>query len=171
VIVDGGVTILGNSRAATRRVTCITEGDESAMTTDQMRLVQESFAHVVPIAETAAALFYERLFELDPQLRHLFRGDMREQGRKLMHMLAVAVRGLGELDALVPAVQALGRRHAGYGVTAAHYATVADALFWTLEQALGSAFTSDVRDAWVEVYSLLANTMQQASDESLLQAA
>jgi hemoglobin-like flavoprotein len=133
--------------------------------------VQDSFAKVAPIAETAAALFYGRLFELDPQLRHLFRSDMRQQGRKLMQMLAVAVRGLGELEALVPAVQALGRRHAGYGVTSGHYATVAAALLWTLEQGLGSAFTSDVRDAWVEVYGVLASTMQQASDEAQLSVA
>jgi hemoglobin-like flavoprotein len=141
------------------------------MTTDQMRLVQESFARVTPIAETAAALFYERLFELDPKLRQLFRGDMREQGRKLMQMLAVAMRSLDELEAVVPAVQALGRRHAGYGVTGAHYATVGAALLWTLEQGLGSAFTSDVRDAWVTVYGLLASTMQRAADESQLSAA
>ena len=171
MIVDGGLTILGNSGAATRRVLRITEGVEFAMTTDQMRLVQESFAQVAPIAETAAALFYGRLFELDPQLRHLFRGDMRDQGRKLMQTLAVAVRALGELDALVPAVQALGRRHAGYGVTSAHYATVAAALLWTLEQGLGTAFTADVREAWVEVYGVLANTMQQASDEAQLSVA
>jgi hemoglobin-like flavoprotein len=141
------------------------------MTTDQMRLVQESYARVTPIAEIAAALFYERLFELDPKLRQLFRGDMREQGSKLMQMLAVAVRGLDELDAVVPAVQALGRRHAGYGVTSAHYATVGAALLWTLEEGLGSAFTSDVRDAWVTVYGLLASTMQKAADESQLAAA
>jgi hemoglobin-like flavoprotein len=171
VIVDGGRTILGNNRAATRRVLRTTEGVEFAMTTDQMRLVQESFAQVAPIAETAAALFYGRLFELDPQLRHLFRGDMRDQGRKLMQTLAVAVHGLGELDALVPAVQALGRRHAGYGVTSAHYATVAAALLWTLEQGLGSAFTADVRVAWVELYGVLANTMQQASGEAQLSVA
>ena len=171
MIVDGGLTILGNSRAATRRVLRITEGVEFAMTTDQMRLVRESFAQVAPIAETAAALFYGRLFELDPQLRHLFRGDMRDQGRKLMQTLAVAVRALGELDALVPAVQALGRRHAGYGVTSAHYATVAAALLWTLEQGLGTAFTADVREAWVEVYGVLANTMQRASDEAQLSVA
>jgi hemoglobin-like flavoprotein len=141
------------------------------MTTDQMRLVQESYARVTPIAETAAALFYERLFELDPKLRQLFRGDMREQGRKLMQMLAVAVHGLDELDAVVPAVQALGRRHAGYGVTSAHYATVGAALLWTLEEGLGSAFTSDVREAWVTAYGLLASTMQKAADESQLAAA
>ena len=139
------------------------------MTTDQTRLVQESFAQVAPIAETAATLFYQRLFELDPTLRHLFRGDMPEQRRK--QTLAVAVRGLGELEALVPAVQALGRRHTTYGVTRAHYATVGAALLLTLEQGLGRAFTSDVRAAWVEVYGLLASTMQQAADESRLAAA
>jgi hemoglobin-like flavoprotein len=135
------------------------------MTSDQMKLVQASFAQVAPIAETAAALFYARLFELDPSLRHLFRDDMREQGRKLMHMLTIAVSGLDHLESLVPAVQALGRRHAGYGVRDAHYATVASALLWTLEQGLGSAFTHDVRDAWVAVYQVLASTMQAAAAE------
>jgi hemoglobin-like flavoprotein len=141
------------------------------MTTDQMRLVQETFAHVAPIADTAATLFYARLFQLDPKLRDLFRGDMREQGRKLMQTLAVTVRGLDALEALVPAVQALGRRHAGYGVTDAHYATVGAALLWTLEQALGSAFTDDVGDAWAAAYGLLASAMQNAADVSQLSAA
>jgi hemoglobin-like flavoprotein len=141
-------------------------GSEPAMTTDQIRLVQGSFAQVAPSAETAAALFYTRLFELDPKLRHLFRGDVHQQGRKLMQMLAVAVRGLDDLETLVPAVQALGRRHAGYGVTQGHYATVAAALLWTLEQGLGGAFTSEVRHAWVAAYGVLATTMQQAAADA-----
>jgi len=141
------------------------------MTTRQIELVQESFAQFAPIAETAAQFFYQRLFQLDPQLRHLFRGDIHEQGRKLMQMLVVAVRGLDDLESLVPAVQALGRRHAQYGVCGAHYATVGAALLWTLECGLGSAFTPDMRDAWIEVYSLLASTMQQAADASHLSAA
>src|SRR5918911_3774759 len=132
------------------------------MTPQQTSLVQQSFALVVPIAEPAAELFYGRLFELDPSLRLLFRGDMREQGRKLMQMLTVAVRGLDRLETIVPAVQALGRRHVAYGVTEAHFATVGAALLWTLEQGLGSAFTPEVADAWASVYGVLATTMKDA---------
>jgi hemoglobin-like flavoprotein len=135
------------------------------MNTDQKILVQASFRQVVPIADAAAALFYGRLFELDPSLRHLFRGDLDTQGRKLMQMLSVAVAGLDRLDSLVPQVTALGRRHAGYGVTEAHYATVASALLWTLERGLGAEFTAPVRAAWIAVYTLLAEVMQQAAAE------
>ena len=126
-------------------------------------LVQASFQRVLPIADEAAALFYARLFELDPSLRSLFRNDLKAQGRALMGMLRVAVAGLTRLDQIVPAVQALGRRHAAYGVTDAHYATVASALLWTLERGLGDAFTPETRAAWVAVYTLLAGTMQQAA--------
>src|SRR5579871_4998558 len=130
------------------------------MTPVQKNLVQASFAQVAPIADQAGALFYDRLFQLDPSLRSLFHGDVREQSRKLMQMLAVAVRGLDDLDSIVPAVQALGRRHVGYGVTAAHFDTVATALLSTLETGLGPRFTTEVRDAWVAVYTLLTTTMQ-----------
>lgn len=129
----------------------------------QIALVQASFAEVVPIAETAAALFYDRLFELDPSLRPLFRGDMKEQGKKLMDMIATVVVNLKRLDRIVPGVQALGARHAGYGVRDEHYDTVGAALLWTLEQGLGEAFTDDVRDAWATAYTLLATTMKDAA--------
>jgi hemoglobin-like flavoprotein len=133
------------------------------MTPESKRLVQESWARVEPIADTAAGLFYDRLFEIDPALRPLFRGDLREQGKKLMQMLTVVVRGLNRLDQLVPAVEALGRRHAGYCVTDAHYDTVAAALLWTLGAGLGDAFTPAVRDAWTEAYTLLATVMKRAA--------
>lgn len=129
------------------------------MTPRQVQLIQETFAQVEPISETAAALFYDRLFILDPSLRRLFKNDMQDQGRKLMQMLAVAVRGLEDLGRLVAAVRALGARHSGYGVTAGHYSTVASALLWTLEQGLGDAFTPEARDAWTTVYGILAGTM------------
>jgi hemoglobin-like flavoprotein len=136
------------------------------MNTQQIQLVQDSFAQVVPIADTAADLFYARLFELDPSLRPMFPGDLREQKKKLVTMLTVAVNGLSRLEQIVPAVQELGRRHGGYGVTPAHYDTVAAALLWTLEQGLGDAFTLDVHAAWVETYTLLATTMQNAAAEA-----
>jgi hemoglobin-like flavoprotein len=133
------------------------------MTPAQKILVQKTFGQVVPIADTAAALFYGRLFEIDPALRPLFKGDMVEQGRKLMQMIGVAVNGLDRLDQIVPAVQQLGIRHAGYGVKEEHYAAVAAALLWTLEEGLGADFTPEVKDAWTAAYTVLATTMQQAA--------
>lgn len=133
------------------------------MTNTQKTLVQTTFAKVAPISETAADLFYGKLFEIDPSLRPLFKGDLKEQGRKLMAMLALAVNGLDRLSELVPAVQQLGVRHVRYGVTDAHYDTVATALLWTLEQGLGPDFTPEVKDAWVAVYTVLATTMKEAA--------
>jgi hemoglobin-like flavoprotein len=133
------------------------------MTPNQIALVQRSWTQVLPIAETAAQMFYDRLFALDPSLRSLFRGEMKEQGRKLMAMISFAVNGLTRLEQIVPGVQALGRRHAGYGVRDEHYATVAAALLWTLEQGLGDSFTREVREAWVAAYGVLANTMKDAA--------
>lgn len=133
------------------------------MTPEQKQLVQTSFQKVLPIADTAAALFYDRLFELDPDLRRLFRGDMKEQGRKLMQMIAFAVKSLNRLDELVPLVESLGARHTAYGVKDAHYETVGAALLWTLEKGLGDSFTKEVKDAWTAVYTLLAETMKSAA--------
>src|SRR5262245_1650758 len=133
------------------------------MTEKQKILVQDSFEKVRPIAEVAADLFYDRLFTLNPSLRALFRGDRKEQGRKLMHMIGVAVKGLDRLDQLVPAVEELGRRHGGYGVQTEHYDTVGAALLWTLERGLGAEFTLEVQEAWATVYALLAGVMQRGS--------
>ncbi len=133
------------------------------MTPAEKVLVQHTFAKVVPIADQAAALFYGRLFEMDPSLRPLFKTDLVEQGKKLMQMIGFAVKGLDTLDQLVPAVQSLGKRHAGYGVTDAHYETVGGALLWTLEKGLGPAFTPDVKAAWATVYTLLATTMKSGA--------
>jgi hemoglobin-like flavoprotein len=138
------------------------------ITATQKTLVQDTFDSIAPIADDAAALFYRRLFELDPSLRTMFRGDMTEQRRKLMNMIGAAVRGLDRLEQLVPVVQDLGRKHVGYGVEDRHYDTVGAALLWTLEKGLGSAFTPDVKDAWAAVYGLLATTMQAAARESLV---
>lgn len=133
------------------------------MTPDQVQLVKTSFAAVAPIAPQTAALFYGRLFETAPELRALFKGDMTEQGRKLMSVLAAAVGSLERLPELVPVVQDLGRRHAGYGVKDEHYATVGAALLWTLERGLGPAFTPSVRESWTVVYTTLADVMKDAA--------
>jgi hemoglobin-like flavoprotein len=131
----------------------------------QKALVQTSFAQVRPIADEAAALFYNRLFELDPTLRPLFKGDLKEQGRKLMEMLTLAVKGLDRPEALLPALAALGRRHAGYGVNKHDYETVGEALLWTLEQGLGPSFTPDIREAWTALYRFVADTMRNGRND------
>jgi hemoglobin-like flavoprotein len=136
------------------------------LTQAQIALVQNSFAVVVPIADDAAALFYRRLFEIDPTLKAMFKGDMAEQRRKLMQMLSAAVKGLNRIDRLIPVVEDLGRRHVNYGVEEHHYDTVGNALLWTLEKGLGAAFTPDVREAWATVYGLLASTMARAAAKS-----
>jgi hemoglobin-like flavoprotein len=136
---------------------------ETFMTPEQKDLVQGSFAKVAPIAPQAAALFYGRLFELDPSLKPLFKSDLKDQGDKLMKTLAFAVNGLDDLGAIVPAVEDLGKRHVAYGVKDEHYATVGAALLWTLEKGLGDAFTDDVKEAWVEVYGVLSTTMKKAA--------
>ncbi len=137
--------------------------DEGPLGQAQKRLVQTTFAKVEPIAEAAAELFYNKLFELDPALKALFKGDIKEQGRKLMATLKVAVKGLDDLEKLVPVLQDLGRRHAGYGVQDKDYGTVAVALLWTLGQGLKDDFTPEVEAAWTAVYAILAETMKAAA--------
>ena len=132
------------------------------MTPQQIACVKDSWAAVVPISDQAAEVFYGRLFELRPDYRSLFTGDMRAQGTMLMSMLHTAVSSLDRLDAIVPAVQALGRRHVDYGVKDEDYAVVGEALLWTLQQGLGDAFTDEVRDAWTHTYQTLATVMIEA---------
>jgi nitric oxide dioxygenase len=134
------------------------------MTERQIELVKSSFAMVAPISEAAAGLFYNRLFEIAPEVRSLFGGDMKEQGRKLMQMLALIVNGLDRLERLAPAVEDLGRRHVSYQVTADQYEVVGSALLWTLGQGLGDAFTDEVCEAWTAAYGVLASTMIGAAE-------
>jgi len=136
------------------------------MTPKQVELVQTTWAKCIPIADQAAALFYGRLFELDPNLRPLFKTDIKEQGKKLMQMITAAVRGLSDVPKLIPVVQDLGRRHVGYGVKDEHYATVGTALLWTLEKGLGADFTPEVKEAWTTTYTVLADTMKNAAQQA-----
>jgi hemoglobin-like flavoprotein len=139
---------------------------EGPISAQQIKLVRSTWQRVVPIADQAASLFYGKLFELDPNLKVLFANtQMQEQQKKLMQMITAAVNGLDRLDQIVPAVQELGRRHVGYGVHDGHYATVAAALLWTLEQGLGEAFTPEVQEAWTVTYTILAATMKEAAAE------
>ena len=133
------------------------------MTPEKIALVRSSWQQVLPIKETAAQLFYDQLFELDPSLRSMFKGDMVEQGRKLMMIINTAVNSLDDLGPILGAVEDMGRRHVAYGVTEAHYDTVGSALIWTLGKGLGEQFTPAVKDAWVETYTTLASAMKQAA--------
>lgn len=137
------------------------------MNAHQISTVRNTFALLVPQADKVARHFYARLFELDPQLRPLFKADLAEQRSKLMAMLAAGVGGLDRLDRLIPVLQQLGARHVGYGVRDAHYATVGAALLDTLAGGLGDAFTPETRAAWTEAYTLIAGTMQAGAAVAL----
>lgn len=136
------------------------------MNKKQIQLVQESFEQVKPIAGVAADLFYARLFELDANLRPLFKSDLSEQKHNLMTTLSFAVATLNKPEKILPAVRQLGARHVGYGVAAHHYQTVGAALLWTLAQGLGDQFTLELEEAWTAVYTVLAQTMQEGAHEA-----
>jgi hemoglobin-like flavoprotein len=132
---------------------------EQEMTPDEVKLVQQSFSKVAPISDQAAVLFYDRLFEVAPQVRSMFPDDMTEQRKKLMMMLAAVVGGLGDLPSILPAASALAKRHVAYGAKAEHYPVVGSALLWTLEKGLGEAWTPDVAAAWTTAYGTLSGYM------------
>jgi hemoglobin-like flavoprotein len=142
------------------------------MLSAEKKLIQDTWAEVVPNADRAATLFYQRLFDIDPTTRPLFQvTDMAQQRKKLLQVLSVAVSSLDNLGALRKTVEDLGRRHAGYGVKDAHYDSVGVALLWMLEQGLGSAWTPEAAAAWTEVYGLLSGIMRQAQQGAMAKAA
>ena len=126
------------------------------MTPDQVAIVQQSFAKVAPIADQAALMFYDRLFEIAPAVKSLFPSDMAEQRRKLMATLVIVVNGLSNLETILPAASALATRHVAYGARPEHYPVVGSALLWTLEKGLGEDWTKEVADAWTAAYALLS---------------
>jgi hemoglobin-like flavoprotein len=135
------------------------------MTPEKVKLVQDSFEKVVPIASTAADIFYDRLFEVAPEVRPMFAADMTKQKEQLMATLATAVKSLDNTDAIVPVLQKLGRDHVGYGVKDEHYDTVGGALLFTLEKGLGEDWNDELKDAWGETYGLVASVMKEAAAE------
>lgn len=136
----------------------------------EIEMVQQDWAKVLPIAETAATIFYDRLFALDPKLRALFKSDLTEQKLKLMKTIGYAVNSLTNVAEIVPTVQALGRRHVAYGVKPEHYQTVGAALLWTLKQGLGESFDSNHEAAWGKVYGVLSQAMIKAAEPALVAA-
>lgn len=136
------------------------------MNADQKLLVRETWAKIVPIQEKAAELFYGRLFEEYPEVKPYFKGDMTEQGKKLMAMINTAVNSLDSLESVIQPVKDMGARHTEYGVKDEDYDKVAAALLWTLEQGLGSLFTPKVKEAWTVLYTTVADVMKAGAEEA-----
>ncbi|HUO53957.1 MAG TPA: globin family protein [Rhodoblastus sp.] len=136
------------------------------MTPEQVKLIRDSFAKVAPVSDRLGRLFYGRLFEIAPQVRPLFKGDIANQGRKFMATLTVGVSSLENFDALKPALQALARQHAGLGVRPEHYQPLGEALVWALDEGLGADFTEETRAAWEAAYGAIAGTMIAATKKA-----
>jgi methyl-accepting chemotaxis protein len=134
------------------------------MTPTTVAIVRHSWRQVHALGPQAGVLFYANLFAADPALQPLFKGDITQQGAKLLQMIGAAVAKLDDLDTLLPILRNMGQRHAGYGVMPAHYTTVGGALLQTLEQGLGDHFTPPVRAAWTEVYGVIAEVMLSAAE-------
>jgi len=136
------------------------------MTPEQKELVRASFDSLLPVAQSTAELFYSRLFETNPSLRPMFMSDMRGQARKFISMVRVVVTHMDQIDQVTPAVEAMGRRHSGYGVENRHYEAFGKALTWAMEETLGPAFDAQTRDAWMALYASLADSMKRAAAET-----
>lgn len=136
------------------------------MTQEQIKLVQQSWSTVVPVAKQAGLTFYAKLFEAAPGVRHLFKTDVSEQANKLVTILGYVVSKLHKMDELLPEVQRLGVRHNNYGAEPMHYEVVGQCLIATLKEGLGPAWTAEVQDAWVTAYNTLKNVMIVAQAES-----
>lgn len=136
------------------------------MTSHQVYLIRKSFAELARHDHVAALVFYRRLFEIDPSLRPMFKGDIEVQSKKLLDMLAVLIAMLERPLGLELELRAMGSRHAGYGVKNEHYATVGTALFDMLAETLDSKFTLEVRAAWTALYGAVETTMKVGANES-----
>jgi hemoglobin-like flavoprotein len=133
------------------------------MKPEQVKIILLTFSQVTSNKDRVGQMFYERLFAIAPETRPMFKGDMAEQSRKLMDTLALAIGSLRDMPSLVATLESLALRHVDYGVRDEHYATVGEALIWTLEKGLGEAFTSDAREAWTALYGEIAQIMRRAA--------
>lgn len=129
----------------------------------EIELVRTSWAPVSEDPDTAAALFYTRLFEVAPEVKPLFNGNMQQQGKKLIQMIGIAVENMGQIEQIIPALEDLGKRHQDYGTNSEHYAVVGTVLLDTLAAALGDKFTPEARAAWKKTYDAVASVMVGAT--------
>jgi len=138
------------------------------MTLEHKRLVKETYVRLQPLLDLLGDLFYSRLFEIDPKLRHLFPPDISTRGEKVIVAIGTALSNLDRGDRLVASMEELGAEHAGFGVKPADYDTMAQALYWTLRMGLGDGFTAEVREAWAEVYGALATAMKRGASRQMV---
>lgn len=127
----------------------------------QIQLVKDSWSQVIINAEAAGNLFYQRLFEVAPEVRHLFRGDIISQSKKLMNMITMIVNKLDKLDTLLTDIKMLAGRHDHYGAQSGHYKVVGECLIWTLSTGLSEKWNQETETAWIEAYTILSGAMIQ----------
>ena len=133
------------------------------MNAEQVKLLRETFKSIEPMAQETGEMLYTKLFEIDPSLKPLFKGDLKTQAKMIMTAIGLAVAGLDQPDNLGQQVKALGTRHVNYGVQPRDVNTFGAALIWALEQTLGPAFTPEVKEAWVAAYGVLSVAMRRAT--------
>lgn len=138
------------------------------MTTRQVQLVKDSWANVSQLdTVVVGGLFYNRLFEIAPELRSLFRStEISLQSKKLLAMMGYIINKLDILDEIMDEVAKLAQRHVHYGVKDEHYTLVGKAMLWTLEKGLDADWTHEVEQAWIACYTVLASAMVQAGWEA-----
>ncbi len=141
------------------------------MNASQIQLVKESWGFVIVKSEEAGRLFYSRLFEVAPELKHLFKGDIKEQSRKLMAMVTLIVSKLDKLETIVTDIKALAVRHNKYGAKKEHYVLVGECLLWTLQQGLAERWNNETEGAWLSVYKVLSDAMIENQHASQAQRA
>jgi hemoglobin-like flavoprotein len=142
------------------------------MTQKQIELVKSSWSQVMTIdPAVVGGLFYNRLFEIAPQVKHMFRSPIPEQSKKLLTMINYVIIKLDKLDDIIGEVGKLAQRHTSYGVKPEHYIIVGDALIWTLEQGLGENWNEDVKTAWIGCYTILSSAMIGAASNEEKEAA
>jgi hemoglobin-like flavoprotein len=136
------------------------------MNAQQIQLVKETWGFVIVKSDEAGELFYSRLFEVAPGVRHLFKGDVKEQSRKLMSMVTYVIAKLDKLDTIISEIKSLAQRHNKYGAQKEHYAVVGECLLYTLKSGLGERWTANTEAAWIEVYTILSNAMIEGQEVS-----
>jgi nitric oxide dioxygenase len=142
------------------------------MTQKQKDLVKSTWALVATIDPVVVgSLFYNHLFKIAPQVKHMFRNPIDGQSKKLLAMIGYIIAKLDRIETIVPEIEKLAKKHSAYGVKPEHYATVGDALLWTLEKGLGEHWNEEVKEAWTTCYVLLSNVMINVSEEEKQEAA
>jgi len=129
------------------------------MTERQILLVKNSWSYVIVNADEAGQLFYKRLFEVAPEIKPMFKTDIKDQARKLMNMVTYIVTKLQKLDEIMAEVKSLAQRHGKYGVKPHYYQIVGSSLLWTLKEGLGDKWNTETEQAWTAVYTALADAM------------